>query len=100
MITSWSGLGYQLDESTSLVWKSSSALKTGVVADVTRRLSAIVVVECSESRTGEETSVSLGSVGLHWVTSRGTFAFPYDFVVRADYPTKAVFILIAAIACE
>jgi hypothetical protein len=23
------------------------------------------------------------AVGLHWVTSRGTFAVPYDFVVRA-----------------
>jgi hypothetical protein len=25
-----------------------------------------------------------------WVTSRGTFAFPYDFVVRADYPKDRI----------
>jgi hypothetical protein len=39
--------------------------------------------------------------GLHWVTSRDTFAVPYDFVVRSSYPTeRAVVILVAAVACD
>jgi hypothetical protein len=32
MLTLWSGFKYQLDESTSLVWNSSSALKPAAVS--------------------------------------------------------------------
>jgi hypothetical protein len=44
-------------------------------------------------------SVSFSSIGLHWVTTRGTFTVPYDFVFRSNYPNEgAEIILFAAVA--
>jgi hypothetical protein len=37
----------------------------------------------SQQKENGHASVSFGPVGLHWVTSRDTFAVPYDFVVRS-----------------
>jgi hypothetical protein len=46
-------------------------------------------------------SVSLGSTGLHWVTTRGTFTVPYDFVFRSNDPNEgAEIILFAAVASD
>jgi hypothetical protein len=41
MITSWSGFKYQLDESTSLVWNSSSALRRLELSDIVLRHAAV-----------------------------------------------------------
>jgi hypothetical protein len=78
--------------------------KAGVVAvrreaQVIRRFDIVVANVMLQEQEKGHASVSFGSVGLHWVTTRGTFAVPYDFVFRSNYPAEgAEIILFATVA--